>query len=82
LQTYVSLFKDFAEALKYDDFDTITTLCEPSMRRKVGERMEEVHKELKETGLEIGIENNRKQSDETTMFLYNIENYFIVGADP
>jgi hypothetical protein len=51
LQTYVGLFKDFAEALKYDDFDTIATLCEPSMRRKVGERMEEVQKELKETGL-------------------------------
>jgi hypothetical protein len=47
----VGLFKDFADALKYDDFDTIATLCEPSMRRKVGERMEEVQKELKETGL-------------------------------
>lgn len=44
--------------------------------------MEEVQKELKATGLQIGIENNRKQSDETTMFLYNIENFFIVGADP
>jgi hypothetical protein len=47
----VGLFKDFAEGLKYDDFDSIATLCEPSMRRKVGERMEEVQKELKETGL-------------------------------
>ncbi len=52
------------------------------MRRKVGERLEEVQKGLKETGLAIKIENNRKQSDETSMFLYDINNYFIVGGDP
>ncbi len=76
------MFKDFAEAIQQDDFDAITSLCEPSMRRKVGERLEEVQKGLKETGLAIKIENNRKQTDETSMFLYDINNYFIVGGDP
>ena len=43
--------------------------------------MESVAKMLKETGLELRIENNRKNHDETTMFLYNVENYFIIGAN-
>ncbi len=44
--------------------------------------MSEVQKMLGETGLELKIENNRKQSDETAVFLYDIDNYFIVGSDP
>ncbi len=36
---------------------------------------------LEEEGLEFKIENHRKQADETSVFLYNIENFFIVDSE-
>lgn len=35
---------------------------------------------MEEEGLEMRVENNRKQADETAVFLYNIENFFIVDS--
>lgn len=72
------LFKDFSESLQSNDFEELTRITEPSFRRKTGAGLEVMHKNLKEQGLEMGIEYNRKHADETSVFLYKIENYFII----
>jgi len=36
---------------------------------------------MNEANLEIKIAGNRRNQDETSVFLYNVENYFVVGAN-
>lgn len=79
-QTYVGLFKDFAEALQSNDYETLMTLTEPSMREQIGPNLDELHSLLKEENLDFKIECNRKHADETSIFLYNIENFFLVDT--
>ena len=51
------------------------------MRRQVGNSMEAVSSLLTESGLELKLSSNRRNQDETTVFLYDVENYFVIGAN-
>ena len=51
------------------------------MRRQLGSQMESVKTMLDETGLELRISGNRRNQDETVLFLYDVENVFVVGAN-
>ena len=42
-QFYVGLFKDFAESLESNDFDTLSSLTEPSFRKRIGSALEATH---------------------------------------
>ena len=44
---YVGIFKDFAEALYQNDFETLNSLLEKSFARKTGSYMEDFFKEVK-----------------------------------
>ena len=42
----------------------------------------EIIRKLQETeGVEFKINCNRRGQDDTTVFLYDVENYFVVGAN-
>jgi hypothetical protein len=45
-QLYVGLFKDYAEALHSNDFETLTQLLEPSFRRQMTPNLEHFHQVL------------------------------------
>ena len=79
-ETYVGLFKEFAEAIAANDWEALSMVTEPKFARGFQEGLDEAHKVMAEEGLEVRVENNRKQTDETTIFLYNIENFFIVDS--
>jgi hypothetical protein len=51
------------------------------MRRQVGNSMEAVHCLIKESGLELKLSSNRRNQDETAVFLYDVENFFVIGAN-
>ena len=81
LQLYNSLFKDFAEGIETNDYELLSNIVEPYfMKRKLAPNLDRVHEALQEDNLEFKLEYNRKNADETTMFLYNIENFFVAGG--
>jgi hypothetical protein len=81
LQIYSGLFKDFAEGLQTNDIDMLVDITEPHfLYYKLAPNLELIHNSLKTDSLELKIEYNKKHSDETTVFLYNIDSYFIVGS--
>ena len=43
--------------------------------------MEAVHSLITESGLELKLSSNRRNQDETTVFLYDVENFFVIGAN-
>ncbi|TNV73089.1 hypothetical protein FGO68_gene10189 [Halteria grandinella] len=80
LQTYVGLFKDFAEGIQQNDQDSLQDITEKQFfHNKLSPKLYHVHEELNKDNLQIKIEYNRKNADETAMFLYNIENIFLIG---
>eukprot|EP00347_Sterkiella_histriomuscorum_P003314 403364758 len=88
LHHYNSLFKNFAEAIQENDYETISEICEPTMAKRIGENMEIAHKEFfssekgqKKARYQLKIENHRKHTDETELFLFNVENYLLVNCD-
>ena len=36
---------------------------------------------ITESGLELKLSSNRRNQDETTVFLYDVENFFVIGAN-
>ena len=43
LTTYISLFKDYAESLQSNDYNSLVTFLEPSFAKKVGSTLERAH---------------------------------------
>lgn len=76
---YVALFKEYAEALQLNDFETIARIVENSFRQKLYTRLDEAHEVLKDNDMKIEMQNF-KRSDNTDFFLYNVDNYLLCGA--
>ncbi|CDW81354.1 UNKNOWN [Stylonychia lemnae] len=90
LQFYNSLYKDYAEALYENDFQTLRRLLEPKFAQQVGNNLETLFKDHlndqdssrnEQHKYNLRIQNNRKNKDHTDVFLYHIENYMLIGCD-
>ena len=76
------MLKDYSEALYENDYDSLSKLLEPKFSKRLGSTLEDLHLNLlPDNNLKLNIEFHKKGLDETEFFLYNIENYMLVGAN-
>ncbi len=76
------MLKDYAESLHENDYESLSRIVEPKFRKRLGSTLEHLHNNfLPENNMKLNIEFHRKGLDETEFFLYNVENYLLVGAD-